>query len=73
MSSCVRRSGRNWIGKCVSRRGRLRSAKLVEGLESGKAIPFTEGHFERKKKALIERMRGGARADAAVRRKTKRA
>ncbi|MGD0137878.1 MAG: type II toxin-antitoxin system ParD family antitoxin [Tepidisphaeraceae bacterium] len=32
------------------------TAKLVEGLNSGKPIPFTEEYFKRKKGALAERV-----------------
>src|SRR5579863_7765597 len=32
------------------------SAKLLQGLNSGKSIPFDEGYFERKKAALSERV-----------------
>jgi antitoxin ParD1/3/4 len=30
--------------------------QLLDGLASGKPIPFTDGHFKRKKKALAKRM-----------------
>jgi len=32
------------------------TAKLVEGLNSGKPIPFTDEYFKRKKNALAERV-----------------
>jgi antitoxin ParD1/3/4 len=32
------------------------TAKLVEGLNSGKPIPYSEDYFKRKKGALAERM-----------------
>lgn len=32
------------------------AAKLVEGLDSGQPIPFTDDHFKQKKRALAERM-----------------
>src|SRR5271170_2927998 len=31
----------------------LLTHKLLEGLDSGKAIPFTVGHFKNKKRSLI--------------------
>jgi antitoxin ParD1/3/4 len=31
--------------------------QLLDGLSSGKQIPFTDGHFKRKKKAMAKRMR----------------
>ena len=33
----------------------LLAGKLLEGLDSGKPIPFTDGHFKAKKRALAER------------------
>jgi len=33
----------------------LLAGRLLEGLDSGKAIPFTGGHFKAKKRALIQR------------------
>jgi antitoxin ParD1/3/4 len=32
------------------------TAKLLQGLGSGKPIPFTDGHFQRKKNALARRV-----------------
>jgi antitoxin ParD1/3/4 len=32
------------------------ATKLVQGLDSGKPIPFTAEHFARKKRALVERV-----------------
>jgi antitoxin ParD1/3/4 len=32
------------------------AAKLLQGLNSGKPVPFTSGHFRRKKKALARRL-----------------
>jgi len=34
----------------------LLAGKLLDGLNSGKPIPFTDGYFRRKKKALAKRM-----------------
>lgn len=34
------------------------ASKLLEGLQSGKPIPFVEGHFESRKKALVRRAGG---------------
>jgi antitoxin ParD1/3/4 len=34
------------------------TAKLLQGLDSGKPIPFTDDHFKRKKRAISTRMRG---------------
>jgi antitoxin ParD1/3/4 len=36
--------------------GDMLRSKLLEGLDSGKPIPFTGGHFKRKKRALSERI-----------------
>src|ERR1700722_9383195 len=32
------------------------TAKLLQGLNSGKPVPFTSGHFKHKKKALAGRL-----------------
>ena len=32
------------------------SQKLMDGLESGKPIPFTKGYFARRKKAFLKRL-----------------
>jgi hypothetical protein len=34
---------------------KLLAGKLLEGLDSGKPIPFTAGHFKAKKRALVQR------------------
>lgn len=36
----------------------LLTHKLLEGLDSGKPIPFTADHFKRKKRALASRLSG---------------
>jgi antitoxin ParD1/3/4 len=33
----------------------LLTGKLLEGLDSGRSIPFAAGHFKAKKRALIQR------------------
>jgi antitoxin ParD1/3/4 len=33
----------------------LLADRLLEGLDSGKPVPFTAGHFKAKKRALIQR------------------
>jgi antitoxin ParD1/3/4 len=35
----------------------LLAGKLLDGLESGKSIPFSAGHFKSKKRALIQRVK----------------
>jgi len=40
----------------------LLTHKLLEGLDSGKPIPFTSGHFKSRKRALIERASKNKRA-----------
>jgi len=40
------------------------TGKLIEGLDSGKPIPFTAGYFAAKKEALERRVRRGTKKNA---------
>lgn len=48
------------------------SAKLLQGLDSGRPIPFAADHFKRKKRALIDRM-GGGNSQARVSKRSRKA